>query len=115
MFYYSLPGHIIDVPIAIMQFDNLRSAHEYTESNAKFAKSVEPGNAELITRIDDVMAKRSRGEPTVPSKMGDEKKTNPFLRVDISEEIRSNVGATSGEPDDVVFAKVRKAKDNFRG
>mmetsp|Transcript_15860 Transcript_15860/g.45554 ORF Transcript_15860/g.45554 Transcript_15860/m.45554 type:complete len:318 (-) Transcript_15860:234-1187(-) len=90
-------------------------AHEYTESNAKFAKSVEPGNAELITRIDDVMAKRSRGEPTVPSKMGDEKKTNPFLRVDISEEIRSNVGATSGEPDDVVFAKVRKAKDNFRG
>lgn len=90
-------------------------AHEYTESNAKFAKSVEPGNPDLIARIEEVKAKRSRGEPTVPSKMGDEKKTNPFLRVDISDEIRRNVGATGGDTDADVFAKVRTAKDTFRG
>jgi len=90
-------------------------AHEYTESNGKFAVSFEPGNAELIARFDDVKEKRSRGEPTVPSNLGDEKKTNPFLRVDVSEEIRKNVGAAPGDADHDVFAKVRKAKDNFRG
>jgi hydroxyacylglutathione hydrolase len=91
------------------------SAHEYTAANAKFAKSVEPGNAELMTRIDEIVAKRSRGEPTVPSMMGVEKSTNPFLRVDISEEIRRNVGATANDSDVDVFAKVRRAKDTFRG
>jgi hydroxyacylglutathione hydrolase len=45
--------------------------------------------------------------------MGDEKRTNPFLRCDISAEIRSNVGALHTDSDATVFAKVRKAKDNF--
>ena len=58
---------------------------------------------------------RERGEPTVPSTIGEEKRTNPFVRVDISEEIRKNVGVTSDDTDDDAFAKVRSAKDNFRG
>lgn len=90
-------------------------AHEYTESNAKFALSVEPGNQGLQQRVADVKAKRSRGEPTVPSLMGDEKKTNPFLRVDLSDEIRKNVGVKDGDSDSDAFGKVRRAKDTFRG
>ena len=91
------------------------SAHEYTASNAKFALSVEPGNEELVARAQQVMQMRERGEPTVPSTIGEEKRTNPFVRVDVSEEIRKNVGVTSDDTDDDAFAKVRSAKDNFRG
>lgn len=91
------------------------SAHEYTASNAKFALSVEPGNSDLVARVKEVKDKRTRNEPTVPSQMGEEKKTNPFLRVDISEEIRKNVGVTGSDTDDDAFAKVRRAKDTFRG
>lgn len=90
-------------------------AHEYTQSNAKFAMSVESGNSKLVTRVNDINAQRERGEATVPSLLGLEKETNPFLRVDVSEEIRNNVGATNNDSDDVVFGKVRKAKDTFRG
>lgn len=93
----------------------ITSAHEYTASNAKFALSVEPGNEELVARAKEIMEMRERGEPTVPSTIGEEKRTNPFVRVDISEEIRKNVGVTSDDTDDDAFAKVRSAKDNFRG
>ena len=77
--------------------------------------SVEPNNPDLVARFNEVKEKRSRGEPTVPSLMADEKKTNPFLRCDISQEIRRNVGVTDGDSDADAFGKVRKAKDNFRG
>lgn len=90
-------------------------AHEYTESNAKFALSVEPGNTHLQERAAQIKAKRSRGEPTVPSLMGEEKKTNPFLRCDVSEEIRKNVGVKDGDSDADAFGRVRHAKDTFRG
>ena len=58
--------------------------------------SVEPGNPKLVSRVEEITAKRQRGEPTVPSFMIIEKETNPFLRGDISEEIRKNVGVQSG-------------------
>ena len=77
--------------------------------------SVEPGNSKLVSRVAEVTSKRQNGEPTVPSLLGVEKETNPFLRVDVSDEIQKNVGALSGDTHDVVFGKVRKAKDNFRG
>lgn len=77
--------------------------------------SVEPNNPELVARFNEVKDKRSRGEWTVPSTMGEEKKTNPFLRCDISDEIRKNVGVTDTDSASDAFAKVRKAKDNFRG
>jgi hydroxyacylglutathione hydrolase len=75
--------------------------------------SVEPNNAELVARAAEVKAKRAKGEPTVPSKMGDEKKTNPFLRVDFSKEIRTNVGVSASDSEADAFAKVRRAKDKF--
>ncbi len=90
-------------------------AHEYTESNARYAMSVEPGNELLVKRVEEIKAKRSRGEPTVPSLLGEEKLTNPFLRGDVSDEIKKNVGATSDDDDATIFLKIRQGKDNFRG
>ena len=55
-------------------------AHEYTLSNARFAVTVEPNNAALAARLTAVEAARLRGEPTVPTSIGAERATNPFLR-----------------------------------
>lgn len=89
-------------------------AHEYTLSNANFALSVEPSNEELVKRHKEVWTKRQLGEPTVPTTIGEEKRTNPFLRGDISPEIRRNVSASDSDDLDVVFGKIRQAKDKFR-
>jgi hydroxyacylglutathione hydrolase len=55
-------------------------AHEYTLSNLRFAHEVEPGNSALAARIKSEQAKRDQGQATVPSSIGIEKLTNPFLR-----------------------------------
>ncbi|MBA4748823.1 MAG: hydroxyacylglutathione hydrolase [Sphingopyxis sp.] len=55
-------------------------AHEYTLSNARFAVTVEPDNRALAARLAEVEAMRARGEPTVPTSIGAERATNPFLR-----------------------------------
>ena len=81
----------------LLHYSCCRSAHEYTSSNAKFALSVEPNNPDLQARAAIVKQKRERGDPTVPTLLGEEKKANPFLRVDISEEIRANIGVTSSD------------------
>ncbi len=85
-------------------------AHEYTASNARFALTVDDGLA-LKTRTDQIFAARERGEWTVPTTIGLEKATNPFLR---APQLAGRVGA-SGQPDARVFAAVRAAKDEFRG
>ena len=53
--------------------------HEYTESNAKFALSVDPDNAALRARAEEAHRQRAAGKPTIPSRLGDEKRANPFL------------------------------------
>lgn len=68
-----------------------------------------------MARVEEIKKLRSQDKPTVPSLMGLEKKTNPFLRCDVSDEIRKKVGVVAGDSDDEAFGKVRKAKDNFRG
>ena len=73
--------------------------HEYTQSNGRFALTVEPDNAALATRMTAVDAARAAGEATVPTTIALERATNPFLRATDVEE----------------FAKLRKSKDNFRG
>ncbi|MDB5749216.1 MAG: hydroxyacylglutathione hydrolase [Massilia sp.] len=55
-------------------------AHEYTLSNLRFAEAVDAGNAALALRVRDEGAKRAAGLPTVPSSIGLERRTNPFLR-----------------------------------
>ncbi|KAI8470855.1 MAG: beta-lactamase-like protein [Monoraphidium minutum] len=89
-------------------------AHEYTASNARFAVSVNPGNAALAERKAAVDAARARGEPTVPSTLGEELDTNPFLRTR-DPEIRSKLGLGADAEDWRVFGAVRAAKDGFRG
>jgi hydroxyacylglutathione hydrolase len=89
--------------------------HEYTESNLRFALSVEPKNPKLISRFERVQGLRARGAPTVPSTLEEEKQTNPFLRWD-SKEIQASVksAAPGTRLDPVsVFAAVRKMKDAF--
>lgn len=88
-------------------------AHEYTESNGRFALSVEPDNAALRQRMEEVRARRAEGKPTVPSLLGEERRTNPFLRPG-SAEIRRNLGLTDAD-DVAVFARTRALKDEFRG
>ncbi|OYW28797.1 MAG: hydroxyacylglutathione hydrolase [Caulobacter sp. 12-67-6] len=80
-------------------------AHEYTASNARFALSVDDDPA-LKARTDQIFAARERGEPTVPTSIGVEKATNPFLR---APRLRPNL-----EPA-MAFAEIRAAKDGFKG
>jgi hydroxyacylglutathione hydrolase len=85
-------------------------AHEYTASNARFALTVDDDQA-LKDRAQAVFAARERGEPTVPTTIGLERATNPFLR---APRLASRVGA-AGRADYEAFAAVRLAKDNFKG
>jgi hydroxyacylglutathione hydrolase len=85
--------------------------HEYTQSNGRFALTLEPGNAALVARMREVDAARARNAPTIPSSIGLEKQTNPFLRPG-SSEIRQSLGL-SHATDVEVFGEMRKRKDNF--
>jgi len=87
------------------------SGHEYTAANARFALTIEPGNAALVARAAEIEAARAAGRPTVPSRLADELATNPFLRAD-APEVRAAVGLPDG-PDVAVFAEVRARKDRF--
>jgi hydroxyacylglutathione hydrolase len=87
------------------------SGHEYTASNAKFALTIEPGNAALISRIEKIKTARAQGRPTVPSLLSTERATNPFLRSD-SPEIQANIGLSGADPV-AVFTEVRRRKDSF--
>lgn len=85
--------------------------HEYTASNAKFALSIDGGNAALKARSAEIDQLRAAGKPTVPSLLGQEKKINPFLRAD-DPAIAAAVGKPGADPV-AVFAAVRKGKDTF--
>ncbi|KAG2431271.1 hypothetical protein HYH02_013404 [Chlamydomonas schloesseri] len=87
-------------------------AHEYTQSNARFAVTVDPRNAALAQRKAAIDAARAQGEPTVPSRLGEEKATNPFLRPH-DPAIRQQLGFDAAAPDWQVFGAIRAAKDRF--
>jgi hydroxyacylglutathione hydrolase len=86
--------------------------HEYTESNARFAVSVEPGNRALAMRYTEVRALRAQSKMTCPTTIGEELKTNPYMRCD-SKEIREHLGLASAT-DAQVFAALRERKNNFK-
>ena len=81
--------------------------HEYTEGNLKFAITIEPDNAEIKERYDNVVALRANAaadwhdatpaEMTIPSTIGEEKATNPFMRAADADEL----------------GRIRELKDNF--
>jgi hydroxyacylglutathione hydrolase len=85
--------------------------HEYTQANIRFALTVEPDNAELRARASAVDRARARGMPTIPSTIGEERATNPFLRADEAA-VAAGVGLAGADPV-AVFAEVRRRKDSF--
>jgi hydroxyacylglutathione hydrolase len=85
--------------------------HEYTQSNGRFALTLEPGNQALQARMKEVTNLRQAGKPTVPATMGLEKKTNPFLRPDVPE-IRKSLGMENAGTV-AAFGEIRARKDRF--
>jgi hydroxyacylglutathione hydrolase len=85
--------------------------HEYTKSNIKFARTVEPANAALAAREKEADGQVAAGKPTIPSMMGEEKAANPFLRADVPE-VAKAVGL-AGSPAWQVFAEIRERKNKF--
>jgi hydroxyacylglutathione hydrolase len=88
------------------------SGHEYTAGNARFALSIDGANAALQARAEALRQTRERGEPTVPSNLGEEIATNPFLRAD-DPVLKSAMGMPDAS-DAEVFGAIRSAKDGFR-
>jgi hydroxyacylglutathione hydrolase len=84
--------------------------HEYTLSNAKFAITVEPDNKRLKSRLEQVKELRQKGLATIPSTLGEEKETNPFLRP-FSAGLRKTMKVPADASDIQAFAAVRAAKD----
>ena len=87
-------------------------AHEYTASNCAFALSVDANNSDLLERAAQIKSLRARGLPTVPTSIGLESRTNPFMRadrLDLALSLGLN-GASAAE----VFAELRGKKDHFR-
>ncbi|MCP1170452.1 hydroxyacylglutathione hydrolase [Limimaricola litoreus] len=87
------------------------SGHEYTETNARFALTIEPDNADLQARAAAIAQARAEGRPTVPSRLSEERATNPFLRAD-APELQRALGF-EGEAAAKVFAEIRGRKDRF--
>jgi hydroxyacylglutathione hydrolase len=86
-------------------------AHEYTQSNVRFAVSINPGNAALRAYEAEVTDKRARNIPTIPTTLKLERAANPFLRAD-EPDLQEAISMLGKDPVDV-FAEVRRRKDVF--
>jgi hydroxyacylglutathione hydrolase len=89
--------------------------HEYTLSNAAFARTVDPGNPALMRRCEDVTAMHQSGRPTLPVALASELDCNPFLRIDapaVRAAVTAHAGADTGRVER--FAALRRWKDGFR-
>jgi hydroxyacylglutathione hydrolase len=106
MMHASLSGKLGRLPPATQVY----CGHEYTVNNLRFAEHAEPDNQAVKGKLERAKAARERGEPTVPSTIGEELETNPFLRCGSP----SLAARFPGKDEVEVFAAVRKAKDGFR-
>jgi hydroxyacylglutathione hydrolase len=104
--YDSLSGKLAHLPKATRVY----CGHEYTVSNLRFAVHAEPDNRAAAEKLTAAQATRERGEPTVPSTIGEELATNPFMRCDEPALAARFPGGSAAE----VLGAVRKAKDGFR-
>lgn len=90
------------------------AAHEYTESNARFALTVEPDNSFLQQRIEDVRRARAAHRPSLPVSLASELRSNPFLRLE-APAVAAWCDAHGARPTRVSrFASLRQGKDHFR-
>jgi hydroxyacylglutathione hydrolase len=85
--------------------------HEYTAANVRFAKTIEPDNAMLAERAQEVAELVAAKKLTIPSIMGEEKAANPFLRADVPA-VAQSLGL-AGKPAWQVFAEIRERKNKF--
>lgn len=85
--------------------------HEYTEENLEFSLHLEPGNARMREKLAHVRAQLSRGEPTVPSSIAEERELNLFMRADTTA-VQKAVDL-EGAPASEVFAVLRGMKDRW--
>ncbi len=115
-------GRVLETPLPVMWSSLAKLAalpgetqvycgHEYTEANARFALSIEPGNVDLVARAEAVKALRAKGLPTLPTTIALELATNPFLRAEIPA-VQKAVGLEGADPAQV-FAEIRRRKDSF--
>jgi len=89
-------------------------AHEYTETNPRFALPVEPGHRNLQRRVDDVAVARAKGLATIPTTIQLEKATNPFLRCGVPEVIESVRDRGEDASNSLaVFTALRKWRNAF--
>jgi hydroxyacylglutathione hydrolase len=115
-------GRVFETPLAVM-WESLGKlaklpgdtvvycGHEYTESNARFALTIEPGNGMLKERAEHVIALRGEGKPTVPTTIALELATNPFLRAE-HPALSAALGFADADPAQV-FGEIRTRKDKF--
>jgi hydroxyacylglutathione hydrolase len=87
----------------------LYCGHEYTAANIKFALTVEPDNAALKARAEEVKRLRSENKPTIPTLLGEEKKANVFLRADEPSVVASV--RMKGQSAADVFGELRERKN----
>ncbi len=87
------------------------SGHEYAQSNARFALTIEPANPALISRSNEITKARNAGRPTVPTTLSLELATNPFLRANLPE-VKALIGLPDAS-DAAAFAEIRARKDRF--
>ncbi len=100
---------------ALPEATQVYCAHEYTLSNLRFACAVEPGNQHVIARFEEVTRLRAENRITLPSTIGLERLTNPFLRVgetSVKEKADERTGGVNPTPS-AVFAGLRAWKDSF--
>jgi len=121
LMHEALNGKLAGLPDATRVY----CGHEYTENNLRFALTIEPGNRAVQQKLERVQAQRAgraadwhdatADEMTIPSTIGEERATNPFMRVDspeIVEQIRKRFPEADAEPAHVL-GLVRRLKDAF--
>ncbi len=115
-------GRVLETPLPVMWSSLVKLAdlpgetqvycgHEYTQSNARFALSIEPDNADLKARAGAVTALRAIGKPTLPTTIALELAANPFLRAEVAS-VQKALGLEGADPAQV-FAEIRRRKDSF--
>jgi hydroxyacylglutathione hydrolase len=107
----------LDTLAALPDDTRVCCGHEYTLANLRFARAVEPGNADLTHYTAHCESLRAHGTPTLPSQLGTERRINPFLRsreATVLQAVRAqaHLGADAAEAE--VFAALRQWKNDFR-
>jgi hydroxyacylglutathione hydrolase len=116
-------GRVMETPYAVMWDSLLKLAalpgetqvycgHEYTETNARFALTIEPENPLLKDRVAAVLALRAVGKPTLPTTISAELAANPFLRAE-EPQVQAAIGMPDADPA-AAFAEIRARKDRFQ-